>query len=266
MEDLEDVTRQVKELSLVVGDRIRAQEAGVRHNEDLEIKGKSDYVTEVDKDAEQTFVKGLSKILPEAGFIAEEKTSEKKGVRYSWVIDPLDGTTNFIHDVPAYCTSVALLDGEEVILGVIYDPTSREMFHAWKGGGAHLNDEAIRVSDAQSLEESLMATGFPYQEYDKLETYVQFFARLTRTTRGVRRFGSAAIDLAWVACGRFEVFYEFGLSPWDVAAGSLIVEEAGGKVCDFKGGPGHLFGKQLVASCDGVWEEFMERLGRSGVV
>jgi len=215
---------------------------------DIEQKGTHDFVTFVDKTAEQMLVKALHQILPEAGFIAEEGTSTVRGIRYNWVIDPLDGTTNFLHGIPCFSISVALVDGDEPVIGVVYEINLDECFSATKGGGAFLNGKPIRVSSQKNMDRALIATGFPYNDYALLPKYMLIFEHLIRTSSGLRRLGSAAADLAYVACGRFEFFFEYSLKHWDVAAGILLVTEAGGIVTDFSGGKEYLFGRQILAS------------------
>ena len=223
----------------------------------VEIKGFNNFVSYVDKEAEKSFVHALEILLPEAGFIAEEGTIDKKGTRYNWIIDPLDGTTNYVHGIPLYCTSVALLDGEELILGVIYEPNTDECFSALKGKGAQLNGKKIKVSDQKVLLQSLLATGFPYDDFEREASYFDILQTFTHKSRGLRRLGTAALDLAYVACGRFDGFYEYGLNPWDVAAGAIIVKEAGGNVSDFKGENHFLFGEEIIADNALISAEFM---------
>jgi myo-inositol-1(or 4)-monophosphatase len=223
--------------------------------DDIETKGVHDFVTYADRQSEKRITSVLLKLLPEAGFIAEEKTMGNKGERYKWIVDPLDGTTNFIHGVPCYSVSIALADEEEVILGVVYEANHDECFYAWKGGPAYLNGKEIKVSERAAISDALLATGFPYYNYTDLEKYMKLFTYFLKNSHGLRRLGSAAVDLAYVACGRFEGFFEYGLSPWDVAAGSFIVQQAGGKVFDFTGGENYIFGKQIVASNNAISEE-----------
>jgi myo-inositol-1(or 4)-monophosphatase len=222
---------------------------------DIEQKGRHDFVSYVDKTAEEMLVKALHQLLPEAGFIAEEGTSTVVGERYNWVIDPLDGTTNFLHGLPCFSISVALIDQDEPVVGVVYEINLDECFSATKGGGAFLNGNPIRVSGQKDLEKALIATGFPYSDYSLLPKYMLIFEHLIRTATGVRRLGSAAADLAYVACGRFEFFFEYSLKHWDVAAGILLVTEAGGKISDFSGGKGYLFGKEILASNAAIFDE-----------
>ena len=222
----------------------------------IETKGLHDLVSYVDKTSEKRIIAGLQKLLPESGFIAEEGTSKKHGMRFNWVIDPLDGTTNFIQGVPVYAVSIGLLDYNEMVLGVVYEVGRDECFYAWKEGGAFLNGKPIHVSARNDINDALLATGFPYNDFSKLEGYIEFLKWTMTNARGVRRLGSAATDLAYVACGRFDAFWEYDLKPWDVAAGSLIVKEAGGKVSDYSGGINYLFGKEIVAT-NGLLDELI---------
>ncbi len=228
----------------------------------VESKSYNNLVTEVDKKTEEKLVELLGKLLPEAGFIAEEDSIARKEADYQWIIDPIDGTTNFVHGLPLYCISIGLAFKEEIILGVVYNPINQELFSAYKNGGAYLNNRPIQVSKTEKLDDSLLATGFPYDDFEREQAYMKLLNELMHNSRGIRRLGSAAIDLAYVACGRFEAFYEYGLNPWDVAAGILLVKEAGGKVCDFKGGNNMLFGEEIVASNGKMDEALMDTLAK----
>jgi len=257
--NLETITKQVVDLTKDVGEFIK-QEVNKLDKDDIEEKGIHNLVTYVDKQSEKKLVNALGKILPEAGFIAEEDDTLIRSNKLNWVIDPLDGTTNFIHRIPLFAISIALMDGNEVILGVIYEINLKECFYAWKDSAAFLNGNKINVSNTTKLDNSLLATGFPYYDYTMLDQYLNLFKDLMRTSRGVRRLGSAAVDLAYVACGRFELFYEYGLQSWDVAAGALIVKQAGGQVTDFKGSNNYVFGKQLIASNKHTHNEFTKKI------
>ena len=223
----------------------------------VEYKGFNDLVSYVDKSAEKQLIEGLGKLLPQAGFIAEENTLSKKGHEYNWIIDPLDGTTNFVHGVPCFCISIALLKNDAIVLGIIYEINLDECFYAYKGGGAYLNEKKINVSETSALKKSLLATGFPYTDYSRMKEYMEVFDYCMHHTHGLRRLGSAAVDLAYVACGRFEGFYEYGLNAWDVAAGAFIVEEAGGMASDFSGGNNYVFGKEIIATNKNIFDEFL---------
>jgi len=231
-------------------------ERGKIVKEQIEVKGLNDFVTRVDKTSEKMIVDALEQLVIGAGFIAEENTKPQKGDIFNWIIDPLDGTTNFIHGVPCYCISIALMENNEIVVGVIYELNLQECFYAWKGGGAYLNGNPIKVSNAEKLNNSLLATGFPYYDYHLLDEYLILFKYFMKHTHGVRRLGSAAADLAYVAAGRFEGFYEYSLKAWDVAAGTLIVTEAGGKVSDFNGGSNYIFGQQIICSNAAIFNEF----------
>ncbi len=228
----------------------------------VEVKGHNNFVSYVDKTSEEKLVAGLSALLPEAGFIAEEGTSDKKGERYNWIIDPLDGTTNFIHGYPCYAISIALTEDDKTVLGVILEINQNELFYAWKDSDAFLNGNKITVSDTPTLKDSLLGTGFPYYDYGKLDQYMKLFRHFMQHSHGLRRPGSAATDLAYLACGRFDGFYEYSLAPWDVAAGAFLVERAGGKVSDFSGGDNYLFGKEIVAGNALVFQDLLETVKR----
>jgi len=221
----------------------------------IEIKGLNDLVSYVDKTSEEIIINDLNKIFPLAGFLVEENTrSEKK--EYNWIVDPLDGTTNFIHGINCYAVSIALENKGEIILGVVYEICNDECFYAYKGGGAFLNGKPINVSENKHLKDCLIATGFPIHNFDKIKPYLKTLELLMKTTHGIRRIGAAAADLCFLACGRVDAFFEYNLNPWDVAAGALIVKEAGGKISDFNKGNNWLYGKEIIACNKSVFEEF----------
>ncbi|HMT29758.1 MAG TPA: inositol monophosphatase family protein [Bacteroidia bacterium] len=224
---------------------------------DVEYKGLNDMVSYVDKTAEKILVDGLRKVLPGSGFITEENTANSTTEQFKWIIDPLDGTTNFVHGVPCYCVSVALMDGEELVVGIIHEVNLNECFYSSKGDSAYMNGDVIQVSKRKTLSESLIVTGFPYNNFSRLKEYMEIFDFCMNNTHGIRRPGSAAVDLAYVACGRYEAFYEYGLNSWDVAAGAFIVKQAGGKVSDFTGKNEYVFGKEIIATNDSVFKEFL---------
>jgi len=223
----------------------------------VEIKGKNNFVSFVDKTSESLLVKHLSSLIPGAGFLAEEGTGISNREIYQWIIDPLDGTTNFIHGAPPYAISIGLKYEQRIVVGVVYVVTSEECFYTWEHAPSFLNGSPIHVSEVKRVQDSLIATGFPYTDYTLLSQSLRFLEYLFTASHGVRRLGSAAADLAYVACGRYDVFYEYGLHPWDVAAGSLIVQHAGGTVTDFYDGNHYLFGKTIVASNGKVHEDFL---------
>lgn len=255
--DLEKLCFDVQHLAKIAGAFI----AGEREKfdlEDVEVKGKANFVSYVDKQAEELIVDGLFKLLPGSGFIAEEGTAISADEKYKWIIDPLDGTTNFIHGLPPFAVSIALMENEELVLGVVYEITQDECFYAWKGSKAYLNGTEIKVSTASTTTDSLIATGFPYTAFEKLESYLASMRFFMIHSHGLRRLGSAATDMAYVAAGRFEAFYEHGLKPWDVAAGTIILRQAGGKVSDFNGGDKFLFNGEMVASNGSYFDEFYD--------
>lgn len=254
--DLQEVVLSTVELAKQVGDFIR-QERKTFSTDKIEYKGLNDLVSYVDKTAEQQLVAGLEKILPIAGFITEEKTSTKIGQVYNWIIDPLDGTTNFIHGLPIFSISIALKEYDELVAGVVYEVNLDECFYAWKGAPAYLNGNEIRVSNTPTLERSLLATGFPYYDFGKQDQYIQLFAELMKSCHGLRRIGSAAVDLAYTACGRFGAFYEYNLNAWDVAAGIVIVKQAGGQVVNFKGGDEVIETRELLATNGKITDEML---------
>jgi myo-inositol-1(or 4)-monophosphatase len=257
--ELNELCTHVRELTKEVGAFIQAQRGKITAD-NTEHKGLHDLVTYVDKTAEQLIIKGLQPLLPEAGFIAEENTSDKRGENYNWIIDPLDGTTNFIHGLPCYCISIALMHKEELVMGVVHELNLNECFYACKGSKAYLNGKEIRVSTTADLQQSLIATGFPYTNFYREKEYMGAFNELMKNTRGLRRLGSAAVDLCYVACGRFDAYFEYDLKPWDAAAGAFIVMQAGGKITDFKGGNNFLFGKEMVACNSALFNKFYNLL------
>ncbi len=253
--NLEILCTQVQELAREVGRFIYDERLKFTEN-DIIHKGKSDMVTYVDKTSEARIVAALRELLPGSGFIAEEGTAKSNGEKYRWVIDPLDGTTNFIHGLSPFAVSIGLLEDQEVILGVVYEISLDEMFYAWKGSKAYLNGQEIQVSKAATTADSLIATGFPYYDFSKLGRYMEAMDYFMRNSHGMRRLGSAATDMVYVAAGRFEGFYEHALHAWDVAAGIIILKQAGGKLCDFNGGENYLFGGEMIASNANYFDEF----------
>lgn len=252
---LQDITIKVCNLAKSVGYYIQTEAQGFAP-EFVEVKSLNQLVSHVDRTAEEKLVAGLSEILPEAGFITEEQTIATEQKEFMWVIDPLDGTTNFIHQLPVYSISLALLHNGLPIIGVIFEPNRHELFYTWKDGGAFLNGRSIHVKQNDKLSESLLATGFPYYDFEHMQNYLNTLQEFLRTTRGMRRMGSAAVDLAYVACGRFDGFFEYGLSPWDVAAGVLLVQEAGGKVSTFSGVGNPILDREIVASSQALFPSF----------
>ncbi|WP_031484215.1 inositol monophosphatase family protein [Maridesulfovibrio frigidus] len=221
---------------------------GWKKPKNIKHKGRIDLVTETDLAVELFLKEELSKILPGSAFLAEETAGDAKLVDRTWIIDPIDGTTNFAHGLPMVATSVALWIDGEVSLGIINLPIMNEIFTAVKGGGAHMNADEIHVSDCAGMEESLIATGFPYAIEDHVDFITKALNKVLLSTQGVRRPGAAALDLAYLACGRYDGFYENALRPWDTAAGWVLVEEAGGTVTDYENGAFNLYSPHILAT------------------
>lgn len=213
----------------------------------IEEKFKNNLVSEVDRNAEIILVEGLSKLIKQAGFLTEEQTVEQTKQEWLWVIDPLDGTTNFLRGVPAYAVSVALMQNDSVMLGLVYDCVLNHFYTAIKGKGAFKNEVPIEVNKNALYEQSFIATGFPYYDFSKADAYLKVFEHIMHNTLGMRRLGSAALDLCHVATGMYDAYFEYSLHPYDVAAGALIVQEAGGVVSDFSGKDNYIFNQQIIA-------------------
>lgn len=254
---LSDLCLEVCHLAQEVGAYMFSEISKVRADQVVE-KDRNSLVSYVDIEVERRLVEGLRALLPGAGFVTEEGTVATGEKEWSWVIDPLDGTTNYLFGLPFYCTSIALAHRGRVELGVIYEPGLRECFYAWRGGGAWLNGRVLRMENRRVLAESLVATGFPYRTTELTERLYAVLRYVVEETRGVRRLGSAAMDLAYVACGRFDAYYEAGLNPWDIAAGALLVEEAGGVVTDFEGGGAYLDRGTIIAGSPLIQGHFLQ--------
>jgi myo-inositol-1(or 4)-monophosphatase len=216
-------------------------------SKDIDKKKASDYVTTVDRKSEKIIISIIKKRFPDHSFLAEESAHEEESSGYRWIIDPLDGTTNYIHCYPAFSISIALEYNRKIILGVIFDPLRKEMFTALKGEGAYLNGHRIRVSKVRDMKYGLIATGFPFRNKEYAGYYLKLFQNVFNRVSDLRRGGSAALDLAYLACGRCDGFFEIGLNPWDIAAGGLLIREAGGKITDFSGGSNYLNTGNVVA-------------------
>ncbi len=231
-------------------------------------KAPNDFVTEVDRAAEAAIIEVLSTAYPDHDFLAEETgvagANGKRSITsdYVWIIDPLDGTTNFIHGFPQYAVSIALSHRGQITQAVIYDPVHNDLFVASKGKGAQLNDRRIRVSQRDRMDEALIGTGFPFRDFESLDIFVSMFKDLTQKTAGLRRPGAASLDLAYVACGRLDGFFEMGLMPWDAAAGSLLILEAGGLVGNFKGDGEYLFEENIIAASPKIFGQMVNTLSR----
>ncbi len=220
----------------------------------------NDFISFVDEQSEEKIISLIKDTYPDHSFLAEESGLQENDKSYQWIIDPLDGTTNYIHQIPVFAVSIGLKFKDELILGVIYNPINNEMFWAEIDRGAFLNDRPIRVTDKNDMSQCLIATGFPFKAKHLLPEYLQAFANIFNVSRGMRRLGAAAIDLAYVAAGRFDAFWEIGLSPWDVAAGAVIVREAGGLVSDFWNNPYFLHNNYIVATNGKIHQDLLAQV------
>ncbi|MCF6256955.1 MAG: inositol-1-monophosphatase [Gammaproteobacteria bacterium] len=230
---------------------------------DITEKTSNDFVTEVDRQAEESIIGIIHEAYPNHGILGEEtgeQAGKKDGVDYQWIIDPLDGTTNFLHGFPQFAVSIGVSHKGRLEHAVIYDPMRQELFTASRGGGAQLNDRRLRVTPRKGLEGALLGTGFPFKQQQHLDAYLATFKALFPMTAGIRRPGSAALDLAYVAAGRLDGFWEIGLSPWDMAAGTLLVQEAGGLVSDFGGGDDYLSTGNVVAGNPKVFKAILQKI------
>jgi len=239
---------------------LRSLSKGIR----IDFKGEVNLVTEADRAAEAIIIKHLRKRFPSHRILAEEggdqSTIESRGSDHKWIIDPLDGTTNYAHSFPVFSVSIGLEIRGEIVLGIVYDPIRKEIFLAEKGRGATLNGAPIRVSEIEKINASLLVTGFAYDVRDDLRNNLDHFTQFSLRAQGVRRTGSAALDLCYVACGRFDGFWEMKLSPWDTAAGGLVATEAGATVTDFRNGPFSIYAKEILASNGRIHREMVEIL------
>jgi len=226
------------------------------------LKGANDFVTEVDRAAEDRIVSIIREVYPDHDMQAEETPAVPYTSDYRWIIDPLDGTTNFIHGYPMFAVSVGLSYRGRMVMGVVFDPLRAELFRAEAGHGAYLNDRPLQLSEVTRLNDALLATGFPFKAQQHLHKYLQIFEDLFRHSSGIRRLGSASLDLAYVAAGRADGFFELMLSPWDMAAGAVLVLEAGGIVTDFLGGEDYMDAGHIVAGRQEIVEEMLQRISR----
>jgi len=259
LRDLEKLMAPTRDAVRIAADFIRAQ-AGNVSGAQVEEKFLNGLVSYVDRQAEEILVSKLSKVLPEASFFTEEGTVTAAHGALQWIIDPLDGTTNFLHHLPHYAVSVGLRLENQLVLGVVEHVPLGIQYHARLGGGAYQDARPIRVSERQELREALVATGFPYHDFDRSSAWFGAMEAFMTNTRGLRRFGSAALDLAYVAAGHYDMFFEYGLEAWDVAAGALLVTEAGGRVSGFCDSVDFLSGGELLASSAAVYEQSREIL------
>jgi myo-inositol-1(or 4)-monophosphatase len=223
-------------------------------------KQQNDFVSEVDHAAEEAIISVLRDAYPDHGFLGEESGYKDREAEYLWIIDPLDGTTNFLHGVPQYCVSIGLVHKGQLTQGVVYDPNRNELFTATRGVGAYLNDRRIRVSKLDKLDGALVGTGFPFKVIENVDDYLRMLKNVMKATSGVRRPGAAALDLAWVAAGRMDAFWELGLSPWDMAAGALLVREAGGLVGDLDGEDKYMASGRVLATNGKLFSAMLQLL------
>lgn len=258
MLDLEQITAEVRQLAIETGAFLREERINFHRERVLE-KNAHDYVSYVDKESERRIVKRLKELLPTAGFIAEEGSGSLTDEEYCWLVDPLDGTTNYIHNNAPYCVSIALRNKEELLVGVVYEVCRNECFWAWKGSKAYLNGTEIHVSAVDSLNESFIELGFPYNADSYREFVTGLIKQLYGNVCGLRLQGSAAAELCYIAAGRFEARLEGLLGPWDIAAGALILMQAGGKITDYKGGNEFYSGKQVLAT-NGKIHDFLLKI------
>lgn len=255
--NMDKTIQAAREAALKAGRMLREN---IGKSSEISYKGTVDLVTNFDTQAQRVIFDHLSSCFPDHDYLAEEGLNQNKGAEFRWIIDPLDGTTNYAHHFPVFTVSIALEREGEVVLGLIYDPMREEMFSAVKGEGAFLNGEEIRVSAVDDLNKSLLATGFPYDIRASKVNNITHFNNLLTRVQGIRRCGSAAMDLCYVASGRFDGFWELKLSPWDIAAGALIVQEAGGLISDFQNGEFTIYGAEILASNGLIHQQIVEVL------
>ncbi|MCP4437713.1 MAG: inositol monophosphatase [Aureispira sp.] len=255
--NLEHICQQACKITKEVGQFLRT-ELGKVDQDKIEQKYLNNLVSYVDKASEEQLIKGLGEILPEASFIAEEETVAQEDKDWRWIIDPLDGTTNFLHQLPFFAISIGLQHKEKTVLGIVYEVNKDELFYSWEGAPAYLNGRTIGVTGTTDLKDALLATGFPYYDFDYVDAYLKMLKPLMLGTRGLRRIGSAALDLVYVACGRFDGYFEYSLSPWDVTGGAFIAQQAGALVSDFSGGDDYIFGREIIAASPAIHKILVE--------
>ncbi len=256
---MEQIAQKAIEVVRQVGKFIKEQRAQFDESK-IENKGLHDYVSYVDKGSEKMLVEGLGKILPGSGFLVEENTAGHTTEDYIWIIDPLDGTTNFLHNVYPFAISVALQYKCQTVLGIVYELGRDELFYSYGEGKSFCNQKQIFASKTPNIEQSLIVTGFPISKYARLDGHIETVREIVLHSQGIRRTGSAASDLAYVACGRFDGYFEYGLNPWDVAAGAFIAQQAGANVSDYTGGNNYIFGGEILAATPGVFTYMLNLL------
>ena len=256
--DLNNILKQVCNTANEIGSYLKNEQSKLKTSA-IEMKGTRDYVSYVDKEAEKQLVSALKEFIPNAGFLTEEDTVEQEEKEYTWIIDPLDGTSNYVHGLAPYNVSIALMHKKEVILGVVYDPLVNEMFSAIIGEKAHLNNELINVSTKDEIKNGFIGFGIPYYVNYETESILKnvwkYFGEAS-----FRLKGSAAIELCYVACGRYDAYLHSGLSPWDVAAGAFILQQAGGKITDYNSGTNYIYGKEIVATNSSIHPTIMKKI------
>lgn len=257
MINLEVLTDKVKVIALEVGLFIKT-ELGKVETDQIVTKEHNSLVSYVDQEAEKMLVTGLKSLVPSSGFITEEDTVDHHGKEYTWIIDPLDGTTNFLYNIPHFSTSIALKHKDELVIGVINHIMGEELYYGWKNGGAFMNGQKIYCSNTSNLSDSIIATGFPYAADYNQKPYFDMMSVIMKKARGMRRFGSAALDMAFVANGRFTAFYETSLNPWDVAGGIVICKEAGAKICDYFGTDTYYSGNSIIVANDQILKQLSD--------
>jgi myo-inositol-1(or 4)-monophosphatase len=253
----EESLKVAEEASRMAGEMLHRH---IDSSREIVYKGAVDLVTNFDRRSQEVIFSHLSSRFPDHDFLAEEDLCEQRGSEFRWIIDPIDGTTNYAHNFPLFCVSIALEWKSNVVCGVIYDPMRGEMFSAISGKGSVMNGHRIQISATGDLDKSLLATGFPYDVRESEVNNIDHFVNFATRAQAIRRCGSAALDLCYVACGRFDGFWELKLSLWDVAAGILIVEESGGRVSDFRGETASIYGKDLLASNGLIHEQMIQIL------
>lgn len=253
---MENLCKKTIRIAREVGEYLKSEQLSLK-KKDIELKGTRDYVTYIDMEAENKLVKGLKEILPNCGFLTEEETVEFEEREYTWIIDPLDGTTNYVHGDSPYSVSIALKQESQIILGVVFDPVANQMFNATSKGKAYLNDTLLEVSNHSSIKNAYVGFGIPYKLEERGEQILKNTIEQFHNT-SFRIKGSAALEICYVAAGISDTYFHSGLSSWDVAAGSFILECAGGKCTDFSGGDNYLFGRELVASNGIIHSDIMK--------
>lgn len=256
--DLNNILDQVCQTANLIGEYLVKEQTELKKSE-VEMKGARNYVSYVDKEAEKQLVAALKEYIPNAGFLTEEDTVEYEKKEYTWVIDPLDGTSNYVHGYTPYTVSIALMHHDETILGVVFDPVANEMFTAIKNERALLNNKEIAVSTKDEMNNSFISFGIPYDVTIETENILQnTWKHFGNATFRVK--GSAAVEICYVACGRCDAYFHSGLSPWDVAAGAFILQQAGGKITDYRSGSNYIFGKELVATNSAIHGAIMKEI------